>query len=432
MTASQAWVLAVDMGYGHQRAAWPFRAIACERIINANDDTFVAEDEKKEWGKLRGAYEWVSRVSKVPVIGPAIWRTYDKLQSIHPHYPFRDLSKPTLGALRLDHMLRKGFADSVFAHMRRRAELPLLTTFYAVALAADHAGWRDVYCVVTDSDVNRIWVARDPKRSRVRYLAPVPLSRARLLQYGVREEDIFVTGFPLPQANVDAVEMDLALRLRTLDPRGNFRKKYHELLEPELEPAGDVPPRPLTITFAIGGAGAQAEIARDMLGSIAPRVREGSMRVNLVAGVRQEVHDMLHRFVSEHGLAAELGHGVRILFVPTKDEYFEEFNLLLRETDVLWTKPSELTFYAALGLPVVMAPPIGAHEERNRGLLLRSSAGQDQEDPRATAEWLADWMANGLLAHRAFNGYMHLPRHGTENIRKLMFAEDRAKVEMRM
>ena len=32
----QAWVVAVDMGYGHQRAAYPFRDIAYEGIITAN------------------------------------------------------------------------------------------------------------------------------------------------------------------------------------------------------------------------------------------------------------------------------------------------------------------------------------------------------------------------------------------------------------
>jgi hypothetical protein len=33
----QAWVVAVDMGYGHQRAAYPFRDIACEGIITAKN-----------------------------------------------------------------------------------------------------------------------------------------------------------------------------------------------------------------------------------------------------------------------------------------------------------------------------------------------------------------------------------------------------------
>ena len=34
---------------------------------------------------------------------------------------------------------------------------------------------------------------------------------------------------------------------------------------------------------------------------------------------------------------------------------------MLRETDVLWTKPSELCFYPALGIPLIMSAPLGAH-----------------------------------------------------------------------
>ncbi len=50
----------------------------------------------------------ISRVNKVPVIGPWLWRTYDRLQAISLHYPFRDLSKPSLGSMRLDRLMSKG------------------------------------------------------------------------------------------------------------------------------------------------------------------------------------------------------------------------------------------------------------------------------------------------------------------------------------
>src|SRR5512145_1685032 len=103
---NQAWVIAVDMGYGHQRAAYPFRDIACERIITANSDKIVTAEEKRLWEKLQGFYEGVSRFSRVPVIGPPLWRAYDRLQAISPHYPFRDLSKPTLGSMRLHKLIR--------------------------------------------------------------------------------------------------------------------------------------------------------------------------------------------------------------------------------------------------------------------------------------------------------------------------------------
>jgi len=427
---NQAWVVAVDMGYGHQRAAYPFRNIACERIITANTDDIVVPDERRLWGTLQGFYEGVSRAHNIPLIGPWLWRAYDRLQAIHPHYPFRDLSKPSLGSMRLGRLIGRGFGRSVTDYTRRREDLPFITTFYAVALAADQAGRRDVFCVVTDSDINRIWVANDPRTSRVQYLAPTALSRVRLLQYGVPDERIFVTGFPLPQENVATIPTDLGRRLAVLDANGVFRGRYRSLLQPAVGKIPESASSPLSVTFAVGGAGAQAKTARHILESLAGPLREGRMRLNLVAGVRPEVRDYFAAIIRERGLEAELGRSIRVLFTVTKDEYFAAFNDLMRETDVLWTKPSELCFYAGLGIPIVMCPPLGAHEERNEVSLVRAGAGHRQENPRAAAEWLRDWARSGLLAMCAFNGYMHVQNHGTENIQRVLFAPDRSKVEL--
>jgi hypothetical protein len=427
---NQAWVVAVDMGYGHQRAAYPFRDIAFEGIITANTGAMVDPAERKRWLMLQGLYEGVSRVRKVPVVGPWLWRTYDRFQAISPHYPFRDLSKPTFGSMRLDRLLGQGFGSSVVKHTGKREDLPLLTTFFAIALAADFQGRKDVFCVVTDSDINRIWVAKEPARSRIHYLAPTPLNRQRLLAYGVPAERIHVTGFPLPQENVVTAAEDLRRRLVVLDARGAFRRGYGRMIDAELGPPPAVGAMPMSITYAVGGAGAQAEVARDILQGLSGALRAGRMRLNLVAGVRAEVEQYFRRIIGDLGLGAELGQSIHLLLADTKDEYFAKFNHLLHETDVLWTKPSELCFYPALGIPLVMSAPLGAHEERNLEAVLRAGAGQRQEDPRAAAEWLTDWANNGLLALNAFQGYFHVPRMGTENIKRLLFAPDRSQVAM--
>ena len=171
-------------------------------------------------------------------------------------------------------------------------------------------------------------------------------------------------------------------------------------------------------------------MARDILASLAGPLRDGRMRLNLVAGTRPEVEILFREAIAAQRLEPELERGITILSAPTKDEYFARFNLLLHETDVLWTKPSELCFYAALGLPIVMSPPLGAHEVRNQDVVLKVGAGQRQEDPRAAAEWLTDWCRNGLLAFNAFNGYFLMPRTGTANIKKLLFASDRSQVDL--
>lgn len=418
------------MGYGHQRAAYPFRDIARERIIIANSDEVVGAREKKLWAQFQGFYETVSRLGRVPLVGPWLWKAYDYFQSISPFYPFRDLSRPTLGSLRLRHMIRKGFGRSV-PDYARQVDIPFMSTFFAVSLAADYLGLDDVSCVVTDSDINRIWVAEKPKESRVVYFAPTPRAQKRLMLYGVPDERVFLTGFPLPQENIGPVRDDLAKRLAVLDPGGSFRAKYRQLLANEL---GPIPPadRPFTIAFAVGGAGAQAEIARNILVSLRPALEGGLARICLVAGTRLDVNCFFLETIRDVGLSEQLDKSVRVLSSLSKADYFAKFNQAIREADVLWTKPSELSFYCALGLPVVMTPPIGSHEACNSDWLIKNGAGIPQEDPSAVADWMFDWRDRGLLAQSAFNGFFNAPRHGTENIKALLFAKNRPEVKLRL
>ncbi len=243
-------------------------------------------------------------------------------------------------------------------------------------------------------------------------------------------ERIYLTGFPLPQENVATAAEDLRRRIPVLDAQGAFRRGYGCMIDGAVGPVPATGARPMSITYAVGGAGAQAELARDILQSLSGALREGRMRLNLVAGVRAEVEHYFRRIIGELGLQAELGQSIHLLLGTTKDEYFAKFNRLLRETDVLWSKPSELCFYPALGIPLIMSAPLGAHEERNLDAVLRVGAGQRQEDPRAAAEWLTDWANSGLLALNAFQGYFHMPRMGTENIKRLLFAADRSRVAM--
>ena len=78
--------------------------------------------------------------------------------------------------------------------------------------------------------------------------------------------------------------------------------------------------RALSITFAVGAAGAQTETARDILESLARSLKEHRMRLNLVAGVRQDVRDYFMKIIRQRGLELELGKSIRVLFAATKDE----------------------------------------------------------------------------------------------------------------
>jgi hypothetical protein len=88
---------------------------------------------------------------------------------------------------------------------------------------------------------------------------------------------------------------------------------------------------------------------------------------------------------------------------------------------VLWTKPSELAFYCGLGLPILMADPIGAQEELNKRWLREIHAGVSPPGPiDACGEWLFDLRESGRLAEAAWDGFLKARKLGTYKIERLI------------
>jgi len=120
------------------------------------------------------------------------------------------------------------------------------------------------------------------------------------------------------------------------------------------------------------------------------------------------------------GLARFLDKSIKVIYADNKELYFKKFDHYLRTTDILWTKPSELSFYTALGLPIIMSPPIGSQEHFNRKWLMTIASGIDQEIVEYTDQWLYDWLDSGWFAEAAMEGFMEAPKFGTFNIQKII------------
>jgi hypothetical protein len=231
----------------------------------------------------------------------------------------------------------------------------------------------------------------------------------------------------LPEENVGfklaTLKADLGKRLIQLDPQQLFISQYSKMLHQQLgrKTIRKKSVRPLTITFAVGGAGAQRELGVAILKSLRKEILAGRIRINLVAGVHHVVNQYFKDALKKLKMSNTLNDGVDIIFQTTKDQYFTEFNKILRETDIIWTKPSELSFYCALGIPIIMAPPIGSQEIFNQKWLQSIGAGINQEDPRYANEWLIDWLNSGWLAEAAMQGYLEGPKYGTYNTHKIIF-----------
>lgn len=428
----KAWVVTVDMGYGHQRAAYPLKNIAYQGIITANTYKGIPDKDRFIWENSRGFYEFVSRFKMVPLIGDKVFDLYDKLQAIPNFYPKRDLSKSTVQLGQIYKFFKEGEWGRHLMEKLAKKPLPFITTFFATAMMAEYFDYpNDIYCILCDADISRAWVPPRPQNSRIIYLASNRRVADRLKLYGVREDKIILTGFPLPDENVgrnlSTLKADLGKRLINLDPGKVYINQFKKSIVQQVGRANfrAKPIRPLTITFAVGGAGAQRELGIDIAKSLKEEILAGKIRINLVAGINKGVAKYFEKELGALRLKRAIGSGIEIILERDKMAYFKSFNRALRSSDVLWTKPSELCFYCALGLPIIMAPPIGSQEKFNQKWLQLIGAGIDQDDPKYTNEWLKDWLNSGWLAEAAMAGFVEAPKYGTYNIEKIVFGKEK-------
>lgn len=417
----KAWVVAVDMGYGHQRTAYSLRNVALGRlVINANNYLGIPEKDKKIWVSSRSVYEFISRFRAIPVVGIFLFLFLDRFQMILGYYPKRDLSKSSLSGRLIFSAIRKGWGRDLIENLKKNP-VPIISTFFTPAFMAEYFNYpAPVYCVICDADIARAWVASDPKQSTITYFASNSWTRDRLKLYGVTSKNILLTGYPLPKENIgqnmEVVKKDLSYRILNLDPRGRYRQLYAPLIKANLGVLPAMPNHPLTIMFSIGGAGAQKEIALQIVKSLKEKIKEKTLKFIISVGTKEYLGEYFAQKLQELDLVS----AVFILSAKTTKEYFAKFNEALRTTDLLMTKPSELSFYAGLGIPIIIQPPIGSQEDFNQRWLLHIGAGLLQENPQYTAEWLYDLLETGDLAEVAMQGFVEIEKMGTYNIEKII------------
>jgi hypothetical protein len=211
-----------------------------------------------------------------------------------------------------------------------------------------------------------------------------------------------------------------------LDPKGIFVEHTGAALTAHLGPQycegiKKKKAKVIQLAFAVGGAGAQREIGITIAKSLRSEIRSGAIQLHLIAGTRPEVADYFKTSLKSIGLGAMLAKGqVTILFEEDRPTYFDTFTNLMNDIDILWTKPSELSFYTGLGIPIIMAPTVGSQEDFNRRWLIQTGGGLEQIDPRYANEWLVDWISSGVLARAAWNGFIEAPTHGAYRIADIL------------
>lgn len=429
-----AHVVAVSMGYGHERAAFGLRHLSGGEVLLANAYEGIPQGDHFLWHEGRRWYERISRFKKVPLLGPAVFGVMDRMQEIQDFYPRRDLSAPTLQLKQTYGFIHgKSWMRHLIEQLAKDRK-PLVSTFMSPAFAAEEFGYpEDIYLVTCDADVSRGWAPLCPQKSRINYIAPTGRVAERLRLYGVPERNIHLTGFPLPPENIGGQGAKIALddlhrRICLLDPEGVFTSSALPMLAATL---GDAycdfsrSHKPLHVAFAVGGAGAQVDIGIQLLTSLKKDILAGRLVLTLVAGTLEYIGkrftDAIFREGMERALATK---SVVVLCERERHAYFTEFGRIMRAVDVLITKPSELSFYVGLGIPLIMTEPVGSQEYFNRSWLFQVGAGTSMLDARYAHEWLWDWVRSGALARMAWMGYVNAPTHGAYRIEDLLRGRD--------
>lgn len=434
-------LVTVDMGYGHQRTAFPLRQFAfAGKAINANNYKGMPKSDKRVWESTRQFYEFISDFKKIPIIGPLTFDFFDRFQRIPAFYPKRDLSRPNFNSFITYSSIKKGWGKDLIERLKginreygQEKPMPLVSTFYTPAFMAEYHNYPGpIYCIVCDADVSRSWIPRNPRESRIKYLVPNTWVRNRLRLYGVSEENIFLSGYPLPVENakdknedkLEALKDDLKKRIINLDPKEQYRNKAGFIVKKYLGKLPEESGRPLTMMFSIGGAGAQKEIVIEYLNSLKDRIQDKQIKIIISVGTRKKAKEFFTKYLRRAGFSKDKDD-VEILFEENIIDYFEAFNKKLRKVDLLWTKPSELSFYSGLGLPIIMAPTVGSQEVFNKRWLLWLGVGVEQENPKYAKDWLFDYLEGGRLAEAALEGFIEIEKLGADNIKRIAIGNEK-------
>ncbi len=162
--------------------------------------------------------------------------------------------------------------------------------------------------------------------------------------------------------------------------------------------------KPLRLLIPVGGAGAQRVYLTTLLRGLEPRLRDGSVRVLLNTGDhvhmvkafedtlssmnltfrRVDSYADLRAFCSAHPLEGDDPEPVVLFHFPLHFEAFSATDLLVRVSDILVTKPSELAFFP---VPKLHIRRVGNHEAASA--LRAAELGDGTPECRSVADGLA-------------------------------------------
>ena len=338
----------IRMGYGHYRIAMAVASAAHSMGITPYWFDLLSFDTAgaKIIKHLEKLYSLGSRLSQqFSLFNKLYW---ERLTAIG----FKRLSYNAC-----DQKMTELFAD-IYAHLPHT--VPFIATHAWASQAAVHAGMKRVVNMIPDNwplalhlSEGAVHTVQTPS-ALFGYRTLKNMGAADEILHPMPHESLHCTGHYIDHELVANIEKDCAARLQRIKNK-----------------------RPRRLLLSIGGAGAQQQLCMDIIRHLTPLVSKEKLTLIINTGDHKKIFDMIVNDgdvaamnITAHtqwheieNFAKALSRGdVPGLHLVYQDDIFAAVyatNLLMRVSDCLITKPSELAYYP---IPKIFVARVGGHE----------------------------------------------------------------------
>ncbi len=410
----RAWVVSAPLGQGVDILTQACSDLAHEGfVLRADNYPGISHHDKALWEHLQEQPSLLASLSNIPFVGRPLRGLLERVVHRLPsRYPHREQANWNRRLIEFYYCLQHQHLGRDFIQHLARKPLPLVTSSQVLAFSAEvHAYPGPIYLVCHAADPSRAWAPLNPANTRIQYLVPTQMAQDRLLAYGVPATNIHHFGFPLaPEAiSSKGLPADVEARITRLDPDQIFR--------PHKRPSGAH--KPLTLGLVADSGWRTGDLIRLFEGA-GKAIRNGELIIHLFTGTNTDRAHSIEAIARNQTLHRHLGSSLVVHAHETSSTAFTSFTKALPSIDILWSAASPWVFYAGLGIPLIVQPPIGGQEEARYAWIRGVQAGLPPLELSTVSEWLLDWRRSGGLARLAWNGYGSAPSMGHARLQALI------------
>lgn len=425
----KAWVVALSNELQYQRISYALRNFApSKKIINIDYYENIPKEDKNFWELNKKFYKLILNIQQLPIIGEASLNILNQFEKIKKFY-FKNEENIDAGFIlkQIYNLIQKGWGKHFIETLKNKnKEIPFISMFSIPIFMAEYYNYPSkIGYIICNPDIPRYILPINLYQSKTIYFVSMENIVEKLLKYGIKHENIFLTGYPLPKENIgkykkyEIAKANLKNRILNLSPKKNYEKTYHDSIKKYV---GKLPLKSnhkLTIMFSAENEN-QQKIGLNILKSLSYTLENKLINFIIGCGTNEDCKQFFLKEILKLKLGLNVDNNIFIIHDLIPEKYIQLFNEALNQTDLLWTNPNELIFYAGLGIPIIISPPQNSYEKINEKWLMQNKAGIKQQNPKYTNEWLFDLIRDGVLVETALNGFLNIKKDGVWEIEKII------------